>query len=358
MGLTLYAITGGADFGGGVWDLLARGPRATAQRRLIDTAIAPVWEANHIWLIFVVVLLFTAFPPVFAAAAIGLHLPLVLMLLGITLRGAAFVFRHYGEGTAAHRWGHVFAWASTITPILLGIILAAVTRGVHTDGGDLYANLGDWLNPFTLAVGAFTLALFAYVAAVFLAAEATPPAGKSASSLRGAALGLQHDFRRRALLSGATALVLGGLCVVAALLSEPGGGTDAAGSSPLGRFGSQLLYSWWSVPLALLTATSTDATYWLLRTARWRAARWAVIVQVIGAIIGWGAAQYPVLLAPGFTIHNAASPLITLQWVAPIVVGGSAILFPSLIWLMRTFKAEQRIDQASGMSRVETSLDN
>lgn len=335
MGLTLYAVTGGADFGGGVWDLLARGPRATAQRKLIDTAIAPVWEANHIWLIFVVVLLFTAFPPVFAAAAIGLHLPLVLMLLGITLRGAAFVFRHYGEGAAAQRWGHVFAWASTITPILLGIILAAVTRGVHTDGGDLYANLGDWLSPFTLAVGAFTLALFAHVAAVFLAAEAP---GKSDSSLRGAASALQHDFRRRALLSGATALVLGGLCVVAALLSEQ---ADAAS---LARFGTRLLYSWWSVPLALLTATATGATYWLLRTARWRAARWAVIMQVVGVIIGWGAAQYPVLLAPGFTIHNAASPLITLQWVAPIVVGGSAILFPSLIWLMRTFKAEQRTE--------------
>lgn len=120
MGLTLYAVTGGADFGGGVWDLLARGPRATAQRQLIDTAIAPVWEANHIWLIFVVVLLFTAFPPAFAAATIGLHLPLVLMLLGITLRGAALgpclcmgqhhhadLARHHpwrSDARCAHEW--------------------------------------------------------------------------------------------------------------------------------------------------------------------------------------------------------------------------------------------------------------
>lgn len=342
MGLTLYAVTGGADFGGGVWDLLARGPRATAQRQLIDTAIAPVWEANHIWLIFVVVLLFTAFPPAFAAATIGLHLPLVLMLLGITLRGAAFVFRHYGAGQAAQRWGHVFAWASTITPILLGIILGAVTRGVHTSGGNLYANLDDWLNPFTLAVGVFTLALFAHVAAVFLAAEAQQPATHTDRGPHDAAVELQQDFRRRALLSGAAALVLGGLCVVAAMVSVGSQASDSASVSPLTRFGHRLLYSWWSWPVAALTASTTAATYWLLRTARWRAARWAAIAQVVGVVVGWGAAQYPILLAPGLTIHNAASPVITLQWVAPVVVGGSLILFPSLIWLMRTFKAEQR----------------
>jgi cytochrome bd ubiquinol oxidase subunit II len=324
--LVLYALTGGADFGGGVWDLLARGPRPAAQRRLIDAAIAPIWEANHIWLIFIVVLLLTAFPPVFAAAAIGLHLPLVLMLLGITLRGAAFVFRHYGpggiEGAAAQRWGRVFAWASTGTPILLGIVLGAATRGVHSTGGNLYASAGDWTAPFALAMGAFTLALFAHLAAVFLAAEAAEAAGTAEASA------LAEDFRRRAIISGGAALLLGGACVLTA-------------DAPLARFSHHLLHSWWSAPLGAATAGATCLTAWLLQTARWRWARLAAIAQVVGVLVGWAAAQYPVLLAPALTVDNAASPLITLYWIAPVVLAGSVLLVPSLFWLLRTFKGDR-----------------
>src|SRR5581483_1598761 len=112
--LVLYALLAGADFGGGVWDLLAFGPRAKQQRALIEHALAPVWEANHVWLILIVVLLFTAFPAAFAALMTGLHTPLMLMLLGIVLRGSAFVFRQYGAGSerASLMWGRVFAVAS------------------------------------------------------------------------------------------------------------------------------------------------------------------------------------------------------------------------------------------------------
>src|SRR5690606_28148857 len=98
--LIVYAVTGGADFGGGVWDLLARGPRAAAQRQIIDRALAPVWEANHVWLIFVLVVMFTAFPPAYARIGIELHVPLTILLFGIVLRGSAFVFRHYGGPSA------------------------------------------------------------------------------------------------------------------------------------------------------------------------------------------------------------------------------------------------------------------
>jgi cytochrome d ubiquinol oxidase subunit II len=104
--LTIYALTGGADFGGGVWDLLARGPRARAQRRLIADALAPIWEANHVWLIAVIVILFTAFPPAFGAIATALHIPLTAMLVGIVLRGSAFTFRSYHrpDDHVAERW--------------------------------------------------------------------------------------------------------------------------------------------------------------------------------------------------------------------------------------------------------------
>ena len=133
-----YVLLGGADFGGGVWDLLASGPRRDSQRALIAEAMGPIWEANHVWLIIVVVLLFTCFPPAFAALSITLHIPLTLMLIGIVLRGSAFTFRaHHGEDSAMPLyWGRVFAIASAATPVFLGICLGAVASGaVPRTGG-------------------------------------------------------------------------------------------------------------------------------------------------------------------------------------------------------------------------------
>jgi cytochrome d ubiquinol oxidase subunit II len=129
--LTFYALLGGADYGGGVWDLFARGPRAKEQRELIEHAIGPVWGANHIWLILVVVILFTAFPPAFAVISTALHIPLTLLLVGIVLRGAAFTFRTYDvqRDDVQRRWSYVFSVASTITPVLLGIVLGALGAG-------------------------------------------------------------------------------------------------------------------------------------------------------------------------------------------------------------------------------------
>src|SRR5688572_27968378 len=173
LALVLYAILGGADYGGGVWDLLASGPRAKEQRRLIEQAIGPVWEANHVWLIFVIVVLFTAFPPAFARLGIDLHVPITLMLVGIVLRGSAFVFRAYGDEAHAARWGRVFAISSAVTPIFLGATLGAMTAG------------GDWWRAFPLAVGALAVVTFAFLAAVYLTIET-----------EGA---LREDFRARAL---------------------------------------------------------------------------------------------------------------------------------------------------------------
>src|SRR5918992_5596699 len=129
--LNAYVLTGGADFGGGVWDLLATGPRRDKQRAFIAHQIAPIWEANHVWLIFVIVIMFTAFPPAFATISTVLHIPLSLMLVGIVLRGSSFVFRSYGARShvGQRRWGRVFAIASTITPILLGVMVGAVVSG-------------------------------------------------------------------------------------------------------------------------------------------------------------------------------------------------------------------------------------
>src|SRR3569832_95087 len=179
--LNAYVLFGGADFGGGVWDLLASGPRRQQQRDLIAHAIGPIWEANHVWLIVVVVMLFVCFPPAFAAFGTVLHVPLTLMLIGIVLRGSAFVFRSYGSHTAAHRarWGSLFAVASVITPILLGDIIGAVASGsvgraarlVEQGTGATFVDVFvmPWFSAFAIVTGLLALTLFCFLAAVYLA---------------------------------------------------------------------------------------------------------------------------------------------------------------------------------------------
>ena len=293
--LAVYATTGGADFGGGIWDLLASGPRRADQRRAIEAAIAPVWEANHVWLIFVVVVLFTAFPPAFARLGTELHIPLTLMLIGIVLRGSAFVFRHYGSP----RWGVVFAVSSVTAPLFLGCVLGAMTTG-HA-----------WTHPFPLAVGVLALATFAFLAAVYLAVETTGE--------------LRTDFVRRAVLAGV--LVALAAAVVAGLAYQL--------HTPFGR---ALLGSTWSLPLVGGALVALAAALLALHRGAYRVARLAAIAVVVLFVVGWGAAQYPVLIAPDLTIHNAASPPRTLELLVPVVVGGAAILVPSLWYLLRVFK--------------------
>src|SRR6186997_5391 len=138
LGVVLYALLGGADFGGGIWDLFATGPRAAAQRKVIANAIGPIWEANHVWLIFVIVLVFTVFPPVFATLSIALYIPLSLALLGIVFRGAAFIFRTPARNiaTGVGVWDRVFAIASTVTPVFFGMAAGAVASGqIQLDSG-------------------------------------------------------------------------------------------------------------------------------------------------------------------------------------------------------------------------------
>jgi cytochrome d ubiquinol oxidase subunit II len=317
--LTAYALGAGADFGGGVWDLLATGPRAGEQRRLIEQAIGPIWEANHVWLILVVVLLFIGFPPAYAAASVALHVPLTLMLLGMVLRGSAFVFRHYSAGEkgddarAQLRWGRVFAIASTITPIFLGVVMGAVTAGIRFTGGGVpeAGFFGAWLSAFPFAVGLFALALFAFLAAVYLTNECD-----------GA---LREDFRARALVAGATVGLMALLCVLAVGARAP-------------EFRRALTGSWWSWPLQIATgavATLALASLWVRRFA---AARILAAVQVALILAGWGAAQRPYLIAPAITIDSAAAPPGTLAALLWALAVGAVTLFPSLIWLYRVFK--------------------
>jgi cytochrome d ubiquinol oxidase subunit II len=333
LGLNAYALLAGADFGGGVWDLFASGPRREAQRRLIADAMGPVWEANHVWLILVVVLLFTCFPPVFARLAIALHIPLTLMLIGIVLRGSAFIFRNYEDRNdmIQRRWGRVFAVASLITPLLLGVMIGAVASGrivppVGTDSDFPTLFLRPWLTPFALGVGAFALCLFGFLAAVYLTVEARGNRD------------LEEDFRQRALGAG-VAVFLTAAGVLALSFRQAG--------APLVWHGLMHAERAWIVQT--LTAIASIAAFAALLLRRYRLARVAAGAQVSLILWGWGVSQYPYLLPPDLTIDQAAAPDVTLRLVLLALAGGGMILIPALAYLFRLFKVEARPEKADGM---------
>ena len=314
--LTAYAFLGTADFGGGLWDLFATGPRADEWRRLIARAMGPVWEPNHVWLLFAVVLLFSGFPTVFSTLSVALFLPLHLVLLGIVLRGAAFVFRSYGpfDSTVGRVWASVFGAASIMTPFLLGVSLGAVSSGaIRVVGGAVQADLvRAMLSPFSLLVGLLTLMLGAYVAAVYLTLEGE---GR-----------VREDFRRRALWAGLTVAVLAAVLLPLMQRAVP-------------WLAANLLHPR-SLPLLLAGALSAALSAWALWTRRFHLARFTAVAEVITLFWGWSLAQFPYLVYPDLTLFNAAAPPRTLNFMLRIIPWGLAILLPSLFLLFRVFKGE------------------
>lgn len=335
--LNAYVLLGGADFGGGVWDLLASGPRRREQRALIRDSIAPIWEANHVWLIVVIVMLFTAFPTAFAALTTVLHVPLALMLVGIVLRGAAFVFRSYGTWRDGWQrtWGRIFAVASVITPLCLGAAVGAIASGRAGEAADMLHTastspasfaavfVSPWLAPFPLAVGAFALVLFAFLAAVYLTAAAENAATRD-------------DFRTRAVAAGVAVFIVAALTLAVSHFAAP-------------RLRWGLLASRWAVPLQLATALSALTVFWALWRERWALARVAAAAQVSLILWGWTLAQFPQIVPPNLSIRDAAAPSITLELLLWGLAGGALILIPSLAYLFRTFAAvrAERPDEES-----------
>jgi cytochrome d ubiquinol oxidase subunit II len=324
-GVIAYGILGGADFGGGIWDLFAAGPRRDEQRAAIAHAMGPVWEANHVWLIFVIVLLFTAFPPAFAALSVALFGLFHLVLIGITLRGAAFVFRGPEiAGHAAGHWGTVFGIASVMTPVLLGMAVGAVSSGsVRVIAGRVeIQGATPWIAPVSLAIGALALALCAYLAAVYLTNES-----------RG---DLQEDFRRRALWAGTFVVGL-------AVLSLP---LLAAATPHLWAGLTELR----AAPILIAGLSAALLSGWALLRRHFRLARITVICQVALLVLGWGLAQYPYLIYPDVTLHKAASSSTTLRFVVYATLAGTAFLLPSLWLLFRVFKGN-RISSSAGSTQ-------
>jgi cytochrome bd ubiquinol oxidase subunit II len=313
----VYLVSGGADFGSGVWELFARGPRADQQVRALRAAIAPIWEANHVWLILMVVLMFVCFPAAFAAIMIALHVPVTLMLVGIVLRGAAFAFQSYSAGDLvverhSVRW---FRIASIVTPMALGVVAGAVAGGyvrVDRATGSVLATQRPWTAPFPLLVGLMTLALCSFLAAVYMTIETEGE--------------LRDDFRRRALGAGGA---VGIVALPAAWLAYE--------QAPV--IGVPLLTAPWSLPLHLATGVVAIGALAALARRRFAAARLLAIAQAVLILSGWGVAQYPLALAPDLHIAEAAASPVVLRVTLLVLAVGSVMLVPAFVWLFRVFKA-------------------
>jgi cytochrome d ubiquinol oxidase subunit II len=314
MALTLYAVTGGADFGGGLWVLFARGPRRHDQRAAVEHAIAPIWETNHIWLIIVVVMLFTAFPKAFAALSIALHVPLTAALAGIVLRGSALVFRSYGMGSRGERsaWGRVLGGASLLTPLFLGMALGATATGKIRvlEGRVTTGFFAGWLEPFSLAVGVFCLALFALSSAVYLAAQTTGE--------------VQRDFARRGIALEVIAGVLSMLVLFLGFQGAP-------------QFAAHLIEPPGGPAFQIAVLVCALAVIVLLWRQRPKLARAVVALQVALIVLGFGHGMHGHVILPDLHVDDAGYRPEVLTALAPAMVLGALVLVPSLFFLYRLF---------------------
>jgi cytochrome d ubiquinol oxidase subunit II len=317
VGLTLYALLGGADFGGGVWDLLAVGPGRDRQRELISDAIAPVWEANHVWLIFVLTGLFAAFPVVFADLSVALYLPFSLVLLGIVFRGAAFAFRAHGdrESPWVRTWTRVFGVASLVSPFLLGAAAAAIASGrIRVIDGTVEAGMvSAWTGPLSIVAGLLAVAMCGYLAATYLIVEAVARGDE----------GLESDFRARAMVSG---VVAGAIAAVGLLVLRSEAPSVWDGMVERG------------LAFVALSAVGGLSSLGAMAARRYRLARIAAAVAVGAVLWGWGAAQWPYLVVPDVTAEASAAPADTVRLVAIGFTVGGLLLLPSLLALFRVFK--------------------
>jgi cytochrome d ubiquinol oxidase subunit II len=312
IGLVFYVVLAGADFGAGFWQLFAgRGASGATVREHAHESIAPVWEANHVWLIFVLTVTWTAYPSAFGSIASTLSVPLFIAAIGIVLRGAAYALR---AGAASTRERHsvdaVFAVSSILTPFALGTIVGAIAARRVPVGNAAGHTFSSWTGPISILVGVLAVATSAYLAAVFLAADAARVEDRE----------LEDDFRVRALAAGviAGAVAIAGLVVLHADAHELyrhmlRGGALAA------------------LIVSILAGIATLDRVW---RRSFETARYTSAIAVAAVIAGWALAQNPVLL-PGLTVREAAAPHDTLVAVVVAVLAGAVILFPSLALLFR-----------------------
>lgn len=308
VGVVAYALFGGADFGSGVWDLLAGdAERGGALRRQIDHSIGPVWEANHVWLIYVLVFMWTAFPTAFAAMITTLAVPWFLVGVGIVLRGTGFAFRKYSATLGQARlYGALFAGSSVITPFFLGMIAGGIASGrVPLEGGDVWTS---WTGPTSWVGGTLAVLTCAFLAASFLAADAQRSGNRD----------LAEHCGRRALVSGA---LTGAVALVAVVALEVD--AESLAHRLQGR----------GAPLVVASAVAGVVALAQLWKQQYQRARLAAVVAVAAIVIGWGVGQYPDVLVDHATIEQVAGARPTLIGLIVVFVVAGITAVPALVWL-------------------------
>jgi cytochrome bd ubiquinol oxidase subunit II len=318
--ITAYALLGGADFGGGVLDLLARGERAERQRAAIRVAMGPVWEANHVWLIYFVTGLFAAFPLAYKAVSLTMFVPLTLVVLGVVMRGAAFAFRGHYEGAGAPRatLGRVFGVASVITPFFLGATagaLASETILADSPGFAAPGVIAIWTGPFALSCGFLAIGVCAYLAANYMTVE----------MYRRDERELAEDFRRLALLTGIVAGGLSAIALAVAFADAPGLAGELTGKA---------------LPLVLIGAVAGAGSLVAQVRRAYRVARALAAAAVVAVLWGWALAQYPELVGPDVTVASAAADPQMQTALLIAAAGGMALLIPSLYVLYVMFRRD------------------
>jgi cytochrome bd ubiquinol oxidase subunit II len=309
LAVVAYAVFGGADFGAGFWDLTAGGPqRGERPRDVIEHSIGPVWEANHVWLIFIFVILWTSFPEAYASITLTLFVPLTIAALGIVLRGASFAFRKAVVGMRYRRaFGAAFAVSSVLVPYCMGAIAGGIASGRVPAGGQAGDPVQSWINPTSVLGGVLAVATAAYLTPVSLVLDARRLDEEMA-----------EYFRRRAVAAAAGVGVIGlvGIFVLAADASYLFDGLTSR-----------------ALPLVILSALcGLGALVLLVRNAP-RGARLLAVIAVASVIAGWGVAQWPYLLPESLTFSAAAAPAGTLAAVLVVVLLAGAIVVPGFVLL-------------------------
>jgi cytochrome bd ubiquinol oxidase subunit II len=321
-GITAYAVLGGADFGGGFWDLTAGGAeRGGRVRGMVQRSMGPVWEANHVWLIFVLVIMWTCFPVAFGSIMSTLYVPLFIAVVGIIFRGTAFALRGQAATIGEARFlGALFASSSVLVPFCFGACLGAIGSGRVPVGNATGDPITSWLNPTGILVGALAVITGAYLAAVYLAGD----------SVRAGLPDMQRAFRARALIAGVAAgiVAIGGLFVLRDDARPLFDGLTSGGG----------------LAFVIASAGAGGVTLALVWVERFELARFTAAAAVACVTIGWAFAQSPYLLPDQLTLDGAAAGDATLVATLIGVAIGMLILVPSL-YLLYSLTLKGRLDQ-------------
>lgn len=319
----LYCLLGGADFGAGILELFSGKNNMGLTRKLVTKAMAPIWEANHMWLIIAVVILFNAFPPIYTRTLTSLSIPMVLLLLGIVFRGTAFTFRHYDavKDESQEIYSRIFAYSSLTVTFFFGLSVGALVSGRITAAPTSFIEgyVNPWFNLFSVAIGIFLCSLFAFIASVYLIGDTKE-------------IEVRNYFIRKSKITNIVTVLSGGLVFISSIIDKNG-------------FASEFFAHPVSIILILLATISLPLLWRMLEKGQEWPARIITGAQLLFIIGAFYFVYFPIVVnmkdQQDLTLFNSAAPEVTLKYLAYALLGGSLIIFPSLYYLIRIFKLKQ-----------------